>query len=110
MAKEDVCRIGVIEQSPSATNHGSPLASNIVGKRQAGSKVVVILGVQLFGRNVVPAVGGVKGPEQPILFAGDSEIIPTHAVGQCQARRPPEAILHEEAMAVLEGMSSGIAC
>ena len=101
VAEEHVLRECVVEQSPSAANHSRSFAGHIVSKGQAGSEVIEVLAIELIGLIVASTVGGIEGIEQSVLFTGDAEVIPTHAVIQGQARGGTEAVLNEEPVAIL---------
>ena len=93
MAEEDVLGESVVEQSPSSSDHGSPLTSNVVGKANARRKVVVILVIQLIGRRQVSCRIRIELVEEVVFLSNDSEIIPAHTIIHGQARRPAEAVL-----------------
>ena len=87
--EKHVLRECVVEQSPSAANHGLTFTRQIVGKSNTRGKVVVVLPVELIGLNIVPSAPvrrRIEGVEHVRLFAGHTEVVPANAVIQSQLR------------------------
>src|SRR5580698_212863 len=105
MGQEHILRKRIVEQAPSGANYGFALARHVISRGDAGSEVVEILAIQLAGGNVVAAVRVIDGIELAARCSGDAEVGPAHPVVQSRPRSGAEAVLNEQPVAVLEGVS-----
>src|ERR1700722_8457831 len=106
--EEDILRKRVVEQAPAAAKYGPSLAARVIREAEARRKIVVILVVQLVGRNhtVTSLVQLIK---KMVLLAHYSEVVPAHAEVHGEAWGQAEAVLNIEAMVVFKGMAPGVA-
>src|SRR5258708_7788220 len=105
MTDEDVLREGVVEQAPTGTNHSAPFPGHVIDDPNARRKIVVILVVQLADVSQSRFDGRVESIEQVAPLTGDAEVIPPHAIVDCQPRCPAEAVLDIEAVVVFYRMT-----
>src|SRR5208337_2073650 len=101
-AQEHILGKRIVEQTPSGANHSLSLARHVISSGHARSEVVQVLAVQLAG-------GEINRVKLPTLSSHNSEVVPSHSVVQSQPGSGAEAVLNKQAMAVLVGMSLGIA-
>ena len=108
MAQEHILRECIVEQSPSAANHGLAFSGYVIRERDAGREVVEVLVIQLIGLIVAPTIRGIERVHEPVLFSRHSEVIPAHTVVKSQPRGGAEAVLNKEPVTVLVSMAMGI--
>ncbi len=115
MSQEHVLREGIVENAISGAKHRRPLTRGIPGERHARSEILVVGIVEsrwtarsadLHQRSTVVRQQPV---EQIVLLARYTKVVPAQAQVQRQARRPAEAVLDVESVAVLVFVPVGVA-
>ena len=114
MSQENVLGEGIIEEAPSAAEYGPAFAGQVVGESDAGREIIVIRIVKAGGPAAShlhrgTAVRGIELVQQIVLLFDHPKIIPAQTEVEGQARRPAEAVLQINAVAVFRSMPQGVA-
>ena len=109
VSDEDILREGIVKNSPASTDYRPPLAGQVIGEADTGSEVVIVLVVELAGRNQAAGNRGIETVEEIVFLTCDSEVVPANAVVDGESRGPAKTVLNIEAMTIFEGVPARVA-